>query len=775
MELFAPDAADALTRVAQQPGPNELERARARRQQRESEPARPEVQHAPWHSPAGPAFPPLARGAMVAGTWRARPVRGTAQALLHSLLGRDAGAVKQHADASQPSWMRAAVRRRRTLAALVLASAGSAGAAPWFAWPAAQFDVLHATMLVLFTAMFAWIAVGFWTAVAGFMTLVRSGDPFSLAHGADRWRPIDPRARTAIVMPICNEEVATVFAGLRATAESLAGTGALSLFDFFVLSDTRDPDLRVHEITAFAQLKRILGAGDEQPRLFYRWRGRRSKKKAGNVADFCRRWGRAYRYMVVLDADSVMSGDCLVSLVRLMEAHPTAGIVQTAPRALGPDTLHGRAQQSQQRVTGPLFTAGMQAWQLGESHYWGHNAIIRVAPFMQHCALARLPGAGLLAGDVMSHDFVGAALMRRAGWHVWVVPHLTKSYEQAPSSLAAELQRDRRWCHGNLQNARLIGEPGLHVVHRVMFATGWLSYVSAPLWLALLLGSIAAVQSGAHPIVGGASAGLAVSNAGGGMLALLAATLAMLMLPKLLGIALVVLRKEQHRYGGTRRLLASGAADLALSMLLAPVRMMFHTQFVLSAWIGQLTGWKIEWRSPPRSAQATPCAQALRLHGTHMMAAAVWLGAVFALAGPGGALWLAPVLVPLLLAAPLSVFSSLKALGRWLQRRRLFTVPEETWTPAVLRNAHRYALRPPRQTRFDDAVRDTLVQAEVARVMGRRDTLRGVRSWKWRSLAECTASRGLDPIGAADRMHLLSEPQALTMLPRRAQRRSREL
>ena len=162
----------------------------------------------------------------------------------------------------------------------------------------------------------------------------------------------------------------------------------------------------------------------EGTRVYYRWRQRRSQRKAGNVADFCRRWGRDYRYMVVLDADSVMSGDCLLSLVRLMEAHPRAGILQTAPQACGLSTLHARAQQFAGRVAGRLFAAGMQYWQLGESHYWGHNAIIRVEPFMRHCALAPLPGRGQTGTEILSHDFVEAALMRRAGYQVWLVPDL---------------------------------------------------------------------------------------------------------------------------------------------------------------------------------------------------------------------------------------------------------------------------------------------------------------------------------------------------------------
>ena len=178
--------------------------------------------------------------------------------------------------------------------------------------------------------------------------------------------------------------------------------------------------------------------------MFYRWRQHRIKRKSGNIADFCRRWGRSYRYMVVLDADSVMSGECLTRLVLIAEANPGAGIIQTVPRAVRRDTLFARVQQFASATYGPVFAAGLHYWQLGESHYWGHNAIIRVAPFMKHCALGRLRGRGALSGEILSHDFVEAALMRRAGWSVWIAYDLPGSYEEMPPNLLDELKRDRR-------------------------------------------------------------------------------------------------------------------------------------------------------------------------------------------------------------------------------------------------------------------------------------------------------------------------------------------
>jgi membrane glycosyltransferase len=397
---------------------------------------------------------------------------------------------------ADPAWSATAQRRRRVLVSLVAVLGAGTFALQWQVRPE-QLSALWWAYSLLQSLLMAWVGAGFATALMGAWVLWR-GDPQALRLAEPR-APIDRQARTAVIMPICNEDITTVFGGLRATAESVAATGALALFDFYLLSDTSEPAIRAAEMRAWERLKQMLG--DEPTlaggRVFYRWRRRRVKRKAGNVADFCRRWGADYRYMVVLDADSTMHGDTLVQLVRLMEAHPKAGIVQTLPQPCGHGTLHARVQQFAHRVTGRLFSLGMAYWQLGDSHYWGHNAIIRVQPFMQHCALAKLPGRGGLAGEILSHDFVEAAMMARAGWEVWLAPELTGSWEQNPPHLLDELQRDRRWCQGNLQNARLVAEPGWRPVHRVMLGTAAFSYAVAPLWLVFMgLGAWAGAFSG---------------------------------------------------------------------------------------------------------------------------------------------------------------------------------------------------------------------------------------------------------------------------------------
>jgi membrane glycosyltransferase len=613
---------------------------------------------------------------------RARPWFGPWRGLLLAVWpGLSWAAVE--AGAAAPAWVGAARRRRRVLLALLLALAVGAAALGHAAGMSAGVP------LALVTLLLTWVGIGLITATMGAWVIWR-GDPHAPA-APPPGSAIRRDARTAIVMPICNEDIATVFGGLRATCQSLAATGALSLFDVYILSDTSDPRLRAAELAAWRALRDSLGDGPDAPggRIFYRVRRRRSERKAGNVSDFCRRWGRHYRYMVVLDADSTMQGDTLVELVRRMEANPRAGILQTLPQAVGHDTVHARAQQFGTRVTGRLFARGMAYWQLGDSHYWGHNAILRVAPFMAHCRMAHLPGRGGLSGAILSHDFVEAAMMRRAGYEVWVLPELEGSWEQTPPNLLDELQRDRRWCQGNLQNARLIAEPGWQPAHRAMFLTGAMSYLSAPLWLALLAsGWLWSARAAWGDGIDGAG------PAGWAGVALWALTLTVLLLPRLLGVATVLLERGQAAHGGTRRLLTGSLAEAALAALQAPVRMVAHSAFV----IGALTGLRLEWRSPPRDAQDVAWADAMARIGLLALPVAALVLALAPAARDGGLAWL-PIVLPLLLAVPMVVLTGSARLGAALRRRGLLAVAEELRPPHTLtmaRHAADFAALAPR-------------------------------------------------------------------------------
>ena len=633
--------------------------------------------------PNSATAPPVHRGSMTPRPWRGFwNSIGTAMLVKLGAGGAQAREAFPTVEAAEQPWQRAAKQRR--LAFMVLAIVSTAIASTLFAGVQPDYDNawLQYGQIGLYGLLSGWVVTGFVTALMGFYVSVR-GDKHSLSVKQVAGHTMNPEARTAIIMPICNEDVATVFAGLRATCESVASTGHAKHFDVFVLSDSYNPGTAAAERAAWEDLRAALATSPNQPQVevYYRLRKRRTHRKAGNVADFCRRWGKDYRYMVVLDADSVMSGDCLTSMVKLMEANPTAGIIQTATQAIGHVTLHARAQQFASRVTGRLFTLGMQFWQLGESHYWGHNAIIRVQPFMDHCALAPIKGTGGMSGGIMSHDFVEAALMRRAGYHVWLCADLVGSYEQQPPDLLSELQRDRRWCQGNLQNARLMAEPGIHRVHRAMFVTGTMAYVSAPLWLAFLTLGTTLWLSGSSLV---SSWNVLPMELAG----LWLWTLCLLFLPRVMGIAAVLLRGEQRQYGGFWGLVRSSALESALAIVQAPVRMLAHSLFVVVA----LTGIKLDWKSPPREAAAVPWRIALsQLAPMTFVVAALAVG--IALIDASALVWLAPVGLPLLLAIPLTVMTSQIALGTALRERGFLLIPEESRSPAVLRRAWMHAVR----------------------------------------------------------------------------------
>ncbi len=620
--------------------------------------------------------PPINRGSMAP-----RPWRGFWNSLGTAVLLRLTGSARPAPAASPMApWQHAAKRRRAVLVALTLLS--TAFATTLFADMQPDYDSawLEYGQIALFGLLSAWVVTGFMTALMGFYVTLR-GDKFALTARSVAGHTLDATARTAIIMPICNEDVRTVFAGLRATCESVAATGHAAAFDVFVLSDSNNPATQQAERAAWEELRMQLAAQAGQPliEVYYRLRQRRTHRKAGNVADFCRRWGKDYRYMIVLDADSVMSGDCLVNMVKLMEAHPSAGIIQTATQAIGHVTLHARAQQFASRMTGRLFTLGMQFWQLGESHYWGHNAILRVEPFMQHCALAPIAGSGGMSGGILSHDFVEAALMRRAGYHVWLASDLVGSYEQQPPDLLAELQRDRRWCQGNLQNSRLIAEPGIHPVHRAMFGTGAMSYLSAPLWLCFLTLGTALWLSGSHIMTDWMLVPAELAS-------LWTWTLCMLFLPRVLGIAAVLIKGEAAAFGGRLSLLRSAALETVIALLQAPIRMLAHSLFVLAA----ITGLKLDWKSPPREAAAVPWRDAL-LRFAPMSGIIALLALGIAAIDARALVWLLPVGLPLLLAIPMTVLTSRVGVGRSMRAKDYLLIPEETLSPAVLDRAWQHA------------------------------------------------------------------------------------
>jgi len=713
--------------------------------------------------------PPMRRASMVPRPWSGGPLRRLIDWANERLRGHSSHMQSRDEPFAPDSpvrkapWRNAGRNRRLLLLALVLAQTYVATYYMMAVLPYHGRHLLEMALLALYAVLFAWISAGFWTAMMGFWVLLWNRDRYAISGTAAPDLPLPQQGRTAILVPICNEDVARVFAGLRATYDSLARAGVREHFDFYILSDTSKADVRVAELDAWLRLCREV---DGFGHIFYRLRRHRIKRKSGNIADWCRRWGSGYRYMVILDADSVMSGACLKRLVQLMEANPGAGIIQTAPRAAGRETLYARIQQFATRVYGPLFTSGLHFWQLGESHYWGHNAIIRVAPFMKHCALGSLPGKGALSGAIMSHDFVEAALMRRAGWSVWIAYDLPGSYEEMPPALLDELKRDQRWCQGNLQNFRLFFTQGLHPAHRAVFMTGVMAYLSAPLWFLLLILSTAmlAVSVNVEPQYFTEPYQLFPNWPEWHpewALRLFGATMTLLFLPKILSAVLILFKRQELRlHGGPLRLGLSLAGEMLFSAALAPVRMLFHTRYVL----GALLGFSVQWKSPPRDDAATPWGEALRRHGPGSLLGLAWAAYVYTL-DKAFLWWLLPVAGSLIVAVPISVWSSRAAIGRWFRQRRLFLIPEESFPPRELRWL-RAGLRraPPVLPDFRAAVVDPLANAlSCAAGMPRERPPEAAQRAK-ATLVDKALVQGPDALGDAERNLLLADPVCLSRL-----------
>lgn len=543
---------------------------------------------------------------------------------------------------------------------------------------------LQIALLVLFTLSFIWIALPCVSGLIGFLSLLGSHRASALSLPA--WQPGQPLAsRTAILMPIYNEAPQRIFAGLQAIYESLEVQGTLDYFDFFILSDSTNPEVWLEEERGFWELRQRTKG---EKRLFYRHRMQNIRRKAGNIADFCQRWGRRYEHMVILDADSLMTGKLLGQLAAAMEANPQAGLIQTLPLLVNRHTLFARAQQFAARIYGPVVATGLAYWHLGDSSYWGHNAIIRTQAFIDHAGLPDLPGRPPLGGPIMSHDFVEAALIRRAGWRLYLFPEPTGSYEESPPSLIDFAERDRRWCQGNLQHSRIVSTAGFYWLSRFHLVMGIMSYLASPIWLLfIILGILLSLQ--AHflrpeyfpkqfalfptwPVFDPVRS-----------LRLFIGTMAVLVAPKLFGFLLLFkYRQMARRCGGMLRVGVSVLLEIMLSSLIAPVMMLMQSSVVVSILTGRDAGWKAQRRDDG----SIPLGTIVRRHRPHMLVGIVLAIVAYAVS-PSLLAWMSPVVLGLLLAIPVSAATGRQTLGIACRRLGLLVTPEETNPPGVLRRA----------------------------------------------------------------------------------------
>ena len=574
--------------------------------------------------------------------------------------------------------------RRLVLFGATSALTGFAGYEMYLVFEVGGLTSLETVILVLYLMLVAWIAFSFFTALAGFVSLLRGGTRrFEISKG----RLPTLSTRTALLVPAYNESPPHLFGRIEAIYRSLAECEgeALPHFDFFILSDTTDPEIWIAEEMQFLDLRRRTGAPDK---FFYRHRAVNEGRKAGNIADWVRRFGANYEQMIILDADSLMSGNTLVRLIAAMERNPRVGLIQTLPVIVNGNTLFARIQQFAGRLYGPLIAHGLAWWHGPDGNYWGHNAAIRVRAFAERAGLPVLRGRKPFGGSIMSHDFVEAAMLRRGGWAIHMVPALSGSYEECPPSLTDYALRDRRWCQGNLQHLAVLPARGFHWVSRLHLLTGIGAYVTAPMWLAfLLVGLLLSLQARfvrpeyfapgftlfpQWPVQDPVRAAQ-----------VFAGTLGLLLAPKLLGYLTLFGDKTLRRgCGGVVRGLFGVVIETLISGLVAPILMLMQTAAVLQILLGSDAG----WRAQRRDDSAMPAGESFRRYRWHTLFGLSFAAAAY-IVSPPLFLWMTPCIVGWLFAVPVAALTARPALGRALRRVGLLGIPEEREPPHILLDA----------------------------------------------------------------------------------------
>lgn len=509
--------------------------------------------------------------------------------------------------------------------------------------------LLDIFFLILFVPLVCWIAFGFVSSLVGFVTMmIRDHPGFTPVP-----KPADNlRHRTAVLMPVYNEAIASTFARVEVMANSIAEAGGGRLFDFYILSDSSEAHGTGEEQ---AWLK--LAAAAPIP-VYYRRRPENIGKKPGNIAEWVRRFGAAYEYMLVLDADSMMSGSAMVGLASIMENRPTVGLLQTVPLIINARTLFQHWMQFATAAYGPIASAGLLWWSGSEANFWGHNAIVRVRAFAACCGLPLLPGEPPFGGHIQSHDMAESALLRRRGWAVHMVM-IDGSYEEFPPTIIDHAIRDRRWAQGNLQHLQLLDAAGFHWTSRLHLLIGASAYLTSTAWLLLILTQCAQALLGRETLL-----------TEGPPMRVLALTLLYLFGPRLMAVIWVLEnRARRASFGGAAAFLKSVGLETLLSVLLAPVVMVNQTKALLGLLFGFAAHWSVQNRAGERLALRTI------LPGVreHILLMTLLLG--LSLFEPVLGLWLAPVLLGLLCAPWLITLSSSTTLGNRAVRAGLFAVP----------------------------------------------------------------------------------------------------
>jgi membrane glycosyltransferase len=583
------------------------------------------------------------------------------------------------ATAAKPAAARTAVsmtRRRIAFAALVVATIAAMIGLMARTLAPGGLGLIDFVLIALFAVTLPWTVIGFWNAMIGLLVMRLAGDPVAaVLPAAARISGHEPiTASTAILVCIRNERPDRIVCNLEPLLAGLAEAGVSERFHLYVLSDTSDPAVAAEEELRFTKLT---AEWQHHVGITYRRRMTNEGFKAGNIADFCARWGGQHDFAITLDADSVMPAGAALRLVRLIACDPRIGILQGLVVGLPSTSAFARLFQFAMRLGMRSYTIGSAWWQGDCGPYWGHNAVLRLKPFIAHCELSALPDGGPLAGHVLSHDQIEAVLMRRAKYEVRVLPEENLGWEANPPTLAEFIRRDLRWCQGNMQYWSFIGLPGLHLVSRYQLAFAILMFIGSPAWVGMLVTGVLALAFAAQPS--------AVVDGGPGLVVFWS-VLAMWFAPPIATAIDVLLHPPLRRsFGGALSFSASVAAALAFNLLLVPNLWVAHAVFLA----GLLFGREPAWSSQQRDVHAIPLSLALRLLWPQTMLG--WSAIlVVALTHPAALPYVLVLAAGLALAVPLALITASPAFGRLLMRGGFARLPEEIAPPAILR-----AIAPP--------------------------------------------------------------------------------
>ncbi|NOD77485.1 glucans biosynthesis glucosyltransferase MdoH [Ruegeria sp. HKCCD4332] len=542
----------------------------------------------------------------------------------------------------------------------------------WFS--AEGINLIEAILLALISFNFFWISFTVCTVLLGMVSLSRQDRP-QKSHSA---QPL----RVALLTPVHNEVPWNVLGNARTMLEDLQTRGGQHHYAMFILSDTRDPEIAAQEQASVEALRTTLAPGLE---LYYRRRDQNTDRKVGNIADWVSRWGADWDAMLVLDADSLMTGRAIYRLTDALARDPSAGLIQSYPQLIGAQSVFARMQQFANGVYGIAFAEGLARWCGQEGNYWGHNAIIRTKAFATSAGLPKLRSFSGQDKLIMSHDFVEAGLLRRAGWAVRFLPRIRGSYEETPPTLIDHAMRDRRWCQGNLQHLKLLGSTGFRAVSRFHMFHGAVGYLMSPLWFALLLmwaligqGQDASVLHYFSPDNPLFPQWPEMSETRHVLIILV--MYAMLLAPKVLGVLALPLSGVRYSdFGGARKFLTSFLAEVLLSILYAPILMVQQMIAVFRTAFGIQRGWSPQARDGGSYGLGTlVLCHALETISGIALSVGILSGLV--------SIWLAPIAISLALAIPLSALSGVSAGAA----RRMVGMREDFSEPAITRSARRY-------------------------------------------------------------------------------------